>query len=80
MSLRQVQASELKGISFLHESDQMIVRHDIFVRGPEHDEMALRIRVRYDDSGKVRALSLEPDDPALFDHVLKTHIADRSTA
>jgi hypothetical protein len=79
--LRQVLGPELKGISFLHEGDQMIVRHEILVRGPRHEvEMGLRVRVRYDDAGKVRSLSVEPDDPALFDYVLDTRPADQSTA
>jgi hypothetical protein len=79
--LRQVLGSELKGISFVHEGDQMTVRHEILVRGPQHEvEMGLRVRIRYDDAGKVRALSVEPDDLTLFDYVLDTYPADRSTA
>lgn len=49
----------------------MIVRHDFMVHGPMHEvEMALRVSVRYDPTGKMEPITVEPDDPALFDHVL----------
>ena len=32
--------------------------------------MALRVSVRYDPTGKMEAITVEPDDLALFDHVL----------
>jgi hypothetical protein len=45
LGLRQVLNSEEKRISFLHEGDQMIVRHDIMVHGPTHEvEMTCSIR------------------------------------
>jgi hypothetical protein len=73
IGLRQVLGSEEGHISFLHESDQMIVRHDVGVHGPEHDvNMALRVRIRYDDEGRARSISVEPDDLPLFDYVLNT--------
>lgn len=73
LGLRQVLASEDRRTTFLHEGDQMIVRHDIMVHGPEHVvEMTLRVRVRYDEEGKAEAISLEPDDLGLFDHVVNT--------
>lgn len=73
LGLRQVLASEDRRTTFLHEGDQMIVRHDIMVHGPEHIvEMTLRVRVRYDPEGKAVGIYLEPDDLGLFDHVLNT--------
>jgi len=73
VNLRRVFDSEKKQLSFLHEGDQMIVRHDIVVHGPMHEvEMALRVSVRYDPTGKMKAITVEPDDLALFDHVLNT--------
>ena len=73
VSLRRVFDSEKKQLSFLHEGDQMIVRHDIVVHGPMHEvEMSLRVSVRYDAAGKMEAITVEPDDLALFDHVLNT--------
>jgi ketosteroid isomerase-like protein len=81
LGLRQVLSSEHQQISFLHQGDQMIVRHGSLVRGPEHEvEMALRVKVRYDDVGKASAISLEPDDLALFDHVLNSRLGSQSTA
>ena len=73
LGLRQVLASEDRRTTFLHEGDQMIVRHDIMVHGPEHVvEMTLRVRVRYDREGKAESIDLEPEDLGLFDHVLNT--------
>jgi hypothetical protein len=73
LGLRHVLASEDRRTTFLHEGDQMIVRHDIMVFGPEHTvEMTLRVKVRYDAEGKAESISLEPDDLGLFDHVLNT--------
>jgi hypothetical protein len=47
VALRRVLESDHSRISFLHEGDQMIVRHDITVHGPNHDvEMTLRVRAR----------------------------------
>lgn len=73
VGLRQVLASKDRRTTFLHEGDQMIVRHDITVHGPEHmSEMTLRVKVRYDSEGKAETIGLEPDDLGLFDHVLNT--------
>jgi ketosteroid isomerase-like protein len=81
LGLREVLASEDRRITFLHEGDQMIVRHDITVRGPRHEVgMTLRVRIRYDADEKAEAISLEPDDLALFDHVLNTKLQDQPGA
>jgi hypothetical protein len=80
LGLRQVLDSEQKRTTFLHEGDQMIVRHDIVVHGPLHVvEMTLLVRVRYDEGGKAEAISLEPDDLGLFDHVLNAMLQNQST-
>jgi hypothetical protein len=34
--------------------------------------MGLRVSVRYDPTGKMEAITVEPNDLALFDHVLNT--------
>jgi ketosteroid isomerase-like protein len=71
--LRHVLASEYVLTMFLHEGDQMVVRHDITVHGPKHAaEMRLRVKIRYDSEGKAESIDLEPDDLGLFDHVLNT--------
>jgi hypothetical protein len=81
VGLRQVLVSEQDRITFLHEGDQMVVRHDILVHGPMHVvEMTFRIRVRYDEDGATEAIDLEPDDLALFDHVLNITLSSRSSA
>src|SRR5437867_1291219 len=55
VGLRQVLESDEKRTTFLHEGDQMIVRHDITVHSPMHAvEMTLRVRVAYDPEGKTR--------------------------
>jgi hypothetical protein len=80
LGLRQVLSSDDRRISFLHHGDQMIVRHDSVARGPEHDaEMTLLVRIRYDDAGLARTISMEPEDLGLFDHVLNTRLGNQST-
>lgn len=79
--LRQVLTAEQTRTEFLHEDDQLIVRHDIKVNGPTQvAEMTLRVRVLYDKDGKAEAIHLEPDDLALFDHALNTRQQNRSIA
>jgi hypothetical protein len=71
VALRRVLESDHTRISFLHEGDQMIVRHDIKVHGPNHEvEMTLRVRARFDEQSKMESITVEPDDLGLFDHVL----------
>jgi ketosteroid isomerase-like protein len=80
LGLRQVLDSEQKQITFLHEGDQMIVRHDIEVHGSMHVvEMTLRVRMRYDEGGKVEAILVEPEDIGLFDHVVNVVLQNQST-
>jgi hypothetical protein len=58
----------------------MLVKLDVEVHGLSHDvEMAIRVRVRYDESGKWEAISVEPGDLGLFDHVLNTRLGNQST-
>lgn len=81
LGLRQVLDSEKKRITFLHEGDQMIVRHDIMVHGPSRDmDMTLRVKVRYDEEGKVQTIFVEPDNLGLFDHVLNTALRDTAAS
>ena len=81
IGLRQVLNSEQKRISFLHEGDQMIVRHDIMVHGPTHEvEMTLRVKVRFDEEDRAKTISVGPDDLGLFDHVLNTRMRNQASA
>jgi ketosteroid isomerase-like protein len=69
-ALRQVLRSADTPSLFLHEGDQMIVKHEMVVMGPRHVvEMALRIRVRFDADGEVASFVVVPEDLGLFDHV-----------
>jgi ketosteroid isomerase-like protein len=81
LGLRQVLDSDQKRITFLHEGDQMIVRHDVEVHGPVHVvEMTLEVRMRYDEAGRVESITLEPDDMGLFDHVVNAVLGNQTSA
>jgi ketosteroid isomerase-like protein len=81
LGLRQVLISEEKQVSFLHEGDQMIVKHNIMVHSPTHEvEMVLRVRVRYDEDDRAKVISVEPQDLGLFDHVLNTLMRRQASA
>lgn len=68
--LRQVLRSTEEPTIYLHEGDQMIVRHVMMVNGPNHQvQMTLRIKIRFDAEGKIASIVVEPDDLELFDHV-----------
>jgi ketosteroid isomerase-like protein len=77
LALRQVLRAAEKPITYRHRGNVMTVQHDIVVSGPKHvTEMALRIKVRFDDDGKTEAVFVEPDDLGLFDHVVNTSLGD----
>ena len=75
VALRQVFNSDTRLITFLHERDQMLVRHAINVSGPRHDvEMNLGVRIRYDEQGKFATIDVEPADIDLFDYVVNSRL------
>ena len=81
LGLRHVLDSSEDRISFLHEGDQMIVRHDIMVHGPKHQvAMMLLIRFRFGADGKSESISVEPSDLGLFDHVLNVALRDSAAS
>ena len=81
LGLRHVLDSSDDHISFLHEGDQMVVRHDIMVHGPKHEvPMTLLIRLRFDGDGKSESISVEPTDLGLFDHVLNVALKDSAAS
>ena len=81
LGLRHVLDSSEDHITFLHEGDQMIVRHDIMVHGPKHQVgMTLLIRVRFGAEGKSESISVEPSDLGLFDHVLNVALKDSAVS
>ena len=61
-------------ISFLHDGDDMIVRHQVSVLGPRHTvEMVLRQRFTFDGpGGKLATITVEPEDEGLFDYVVES--------
>ncbi|HEX5626658.1 MAG TPA: hypothetical protein VFY08_01425 [Actinomycetota bacterium] len=75
VALRQVFNSDTRLITFLHERDQMLVRHAINVSGPRHDvEMNLGVGIRYDEQGKFATIDVEPADIDLFDYVVNSRL------
>jgi hypothetical protein len=73
LALRDVLDSNEDRISFVHDDDRMIVRHDITLHGPLHEiEMAFLVKLAFDPAGRVRSVVVEPEDLRLFDHVLST--------
>jgi hypothetical protein len=75
VALRQVFNSDKRLVTFLHEGDQMVVRHAITVSGPNHDvEMNLAVRIGYDEQGKFATIDVEPADLDLFDYVVNSRL------
>jgi hypothetical protein len=73
LALRHVLDSNEDRISFVHDDDRMIVRHDITLHGPLHEiEMAFLVKLSFDQDGRVRSVVVDPEDLRLFDHVLST--------
>ena len=65
-------------ISFLHEGDQMVVRHQVSVLGPRHTaEMVLRQRFTFEGKGgKLASITVEPEDEGLFDYVVQSALGN----
>lgn len=78
VALRTVLDTGRSSVSFLHAGDQMIVRHQISVHGPNHAaEMVLLQRFTFDSrTGKLARITVEPEDAGLFDYVVHTALGD----
>jgi hypothetical protein len=77
VALRQVFNSDKKLVTFLHEGDQMVVRHAIIVSGPRHEvQMNLGVRIGFDEQGKVATIDVEPADLDLFDYVVNSRLGE----
>jgi ketosteroid isomerase-like protein len=75
VALRHTFNSDDKIVTFLHEGDRMIIRHNILVSGPRHDvEMVLTVGIDYDADGKFAAIAVQPDDIGLFDYVVNSRL------
>jgi hypothetical protein len=71
LGLRQFVISDERALSFSHEADQLIANNAFLVHGPRHAvEMTMRVRVTFDQEGKIGEVFAEPDDVGLFDHVI----------
>jgi hypothetical protein len=71
LGLRQFVISDESALSFSHEADELIASNDFLVHGPRHAvEMTMRVRVAFDQEGKIGEVLAEPDDVGLFDHVI----------
>ena len=65
-------------ITFVHEGDEMVVRHQVSVLGPQHTaEMVLRQHFTFDGpGGKLASITVEPEDEGLFDYVVQSALGD----
>ena len=71
LGLRQFVVSDEEALSYSHEGDELIASNDFLVHGPRHSvEMTMRVRVAFDQEGKIREVFAEPEDVGLFDHVI----------
>jgi ketosteroid isomerase-like protein len=77
-SLRAVLDSGQHEVSFEHEGDEMVVRHQVEVHGPQHIAgMILYQRFVFDSpSGKIVSITVEPEDGGLFDYVIHSGLGD----
>jgi ketosteroid isomerase-like protein len=72
-ALRQVLRPAEEPIAYVHEGDQMTVRHETQLMGPQHQvEMTVLIKLRFDDQGRIASSVLVPEDVGLFDHVVNS--------
>jgi ketosteroid isomerase-like protein len=78
IALRTVLDTGRHKVSFTHQGDQMIVRHQVEVHGPQHvAAMILRQRFEFDPAnGKITSITVEPEDRGLFDYVVQTALSE----
>jgi hypothetical protein len=77
LGLRQVLATSRSDVSYLHERDRMVVTHKVAVQGPRHEiEMTFIVAISFGPDDRVTAVSVEPTDLGLFDHVVNTAARD----
>ena len=75
LGLRDVLRSTEERVRFRHGDDHVVMEHDVTLRGPLHEvAMTFTVTVSYDTDERVRAISVEPADLGLFDHVLKSSL------
>jgi ketosteroid isomerase-like protein len=77
-ALRAVLDTGRHEVAFEHFGDRMDVRHQVGVHGPQHHaSMVLYQRFTFDAaSKKITSITVEPEDPGLFDYVVQTAISE----
>ena len=80
--LRWVLESGRHEVSFEHDGDQMLIRHQVALRGSQHVAgMVFFQRFMFDaPSGKIVSITVEPEDSGLFDYVVHTALSDDTVA
>lgn len=80
--LRWVLETGRHEVSFEHDGDQMLIRHQVAVRGPQHVAgMVLFQRFTFNaPSGKIVSITVEPEDRGLFDYVVHTALSEDTVA
>jgi ketosteroid isomerase-like protein len=78
VALRAVLDTGRHEVSFEHEGDEMVVRHQVAVHGPQHIAgMVLYQRFTFDaPSGKITSITVEPEDRGLFDYMVHAALAN----
>lgn len=63
LGLRRFVIADEEALSYSHEGDELIASNDFLVHGPRHAvEMTMRVRVAFDEEGKIGEVFAEPDD------------------
>jgi ketosteroid isomerase-like protein len=77
-ALRSVLDTGRHETSFEHDEDQMMIRHQVAVHGPQHVAgMILFQRFTFDvPTGKIVSITVEPEDRGLFDYVVHSALSD----
>ena len=80
--LRWVLETGRHQVFFEHDGDQMLIRHHVAVRSPQHVAgMILFQRFTFDaPSGKIVSITVEPEDRGIFDYVVHTALSDDRVA
>jgi ketosteroid isomerase-like protein len=81
-ALRDVLSSAERQITFEHAGNDMVFWQATILMGPRHHvEMTLRVTVRYHHhDGRIESFLVEPEDQALFDHIVNSAVPARSEA
>ena len=82
ISLRVALDSGRHELDFEHDGDEMVVRHQVEVHGPQHVAgMILYQRFAFDSAtGMITSITVEPEDRGLFDYVIHSRLRDSEIA